>query len=164
MHTYRHTKWPSHRAWISSALKHMHCWRVCYGSTFTHKMVAPSLTFLAISSLSWASDTCSLSLSWSSNLCSSSSWVTTLQCGKKMVWWSLVLHPVFVFATQLASTFPSFPPPSSPVISVWDTVYEYETVGTLHWQTHADTQDTAKHQTRQRYKRREISLLVSKEL
>ena len=56
------------------------------------KVVVLPLTFLAISSLSWASDACSLSLSWSSNLCSNSSWVTTLQCRKKMVWQNLVLR------------------------------------------------------------------------
>ena len=64
-----------------------------------------------------------------------------------MVWWSKVFQPVFVFATQLVPTFSSPPPPSSPVISVRDAVYEYETVGTLHSQTHADTQDTVEHQT-----------------
>ena len=51
-----------------------------------------------------------------------------------------------MFATTLAPTFSS-PPSSSPVISVRDAVYEYETVGTLHSQTHADTQDTVEHQT-----------------
>ena len=62
-------------------------------------------------------------------------------------WWSLVLHPVFVHVTTLAPTFSSLLPPSSPVISVWDAIYEYETVGTPHSQTHADTQDTVEHQT-----------------
>ena len=90
-------------------------WRVCYDSTFTLKMVAPSLTFLAISSLSWASDACSLSLG---NLCSSSSCVTTLECRKKMVWCIEVFQLVLVFATTLAPTFSSPPPPSSPVVSV----------------------------------------------
>ena len=56
----------------------------------------------------------------------------------------------------LVPTFSSPPPPSLPVISVWDAVYEYETVDTLHSQTHADTQDTVEHQTiRQRQKKRE---------
>ena len=60
-----------------------------------------------------------------------------------------VFQPLFVFATPLAPTLSSSPPPPSlPVISVRDAVYEYETVGTLHSQTHADTQDTAEHQTR----------------
>ena len=57
-----------------------------------------------------------------------------------------------VFATPLVPTS-SPPPPSSPVICVRDAVYEYETVGTLHSQTDADTQDTVEHQTvRQRQK------------
>ena len=63
-----------------------------------------------------------------------------------------VFQPVSVCATPLVPTS-SPPPPSSPVISVQDAVYEYETVGTLHTQTHADTQDTAEHRTvRQRQK------------
>ena len=57
-----------------------------------------------------------------------------------------VFQPVSVFATPLVPTS-SPPPPSSPVISVRDAVYEYEAVGTLHSQTQADTQDTAEHQT-----------------
>ena len=67
-----------------------------------------------------------------------------------------VFQPVSVFATPLVPTSSSPPPPSSPVICVRDAVYEYETVGTLHSQTHADTQHTAEHQTiRQRQKRKE---------
>ena len=62
-----------------------------------------------------------------------------------------VFQPVSVFATPLVPTSSSLSPPSSPVTSVRDAVYEYETVGTLHSQTHADTQDTAEHQTRQRH-------------
>ena len=67
-----------------------------------------------------------------------------------------------VFATPLVPTSSSPPPPSSPVISVRDAVYEYETVGTLHSQTHADTQDTAEHQTvRQRQKTAHINKSAS---
>ena len=68
-----------------------------------------------------------------------------------MVWQSLVLRSSNQFATPLVPTSSSPPPPSSPVIGVRDAVYEYETVGTLHSQTHVDTQDTAEHQTRQRH-------------
>ena len=57
-----------------------------------------------------------------------------------------VFQPVSVCATPLVPTSSSLRPPSSPVISVRDAVYEYETVGTLHSQTHTDTQDTAEHQ------------------
>ena len=64
-----------------------------------------------------------------------------------MVWCIEVFQLVFVFATTLVPTFSSPPPPSSPVVSVRDAVYEYETVGTLHSQTHADTQDTVEDQT-----------------
>ena len=55
----------------------------------------------------------------------------------------------------MAPTTSSSPPPLFlPVISVRDAVYEYETVGTPHSQTDADTQDTVKHQRRgQRHKR-----------
>ena len=58
-----------------------------------------------------------------------------------------VFQTVVVLTIKLAPI--SSPPPSSPVISVQDAVYEYETVGTLHSQTHADSQDTVEHQTRQ---------------
>ena len=114
------------------------------------KMVTPPLTFLAISSLSWASDACSLSLSWSSNLCSMQLLLcdhTAVQGEDGMVkLCTEVFQRVSVFATPLVPTS-SPPPPSSPVISVRDAVYEYEAVGTLHSQTQADTQDTAEHQT-----------------
>ena len=67
-----------------------------------------------------------------------------------------VFQPVSVFATPLVPTSSSPPPPSSPVISVRDVIYEYGTVGTLHSQTHADTQDTVEYQTiRQRQKKEE---------
>ena len=60
-----------------------------------------------------------------------------------------VFQTVVVLTIKLAPTSSSLPPPSSPVISVRDAVYECETVGTLHSQTHADTQHTVEHQTRQ---------------
>ena len=65
-------------------------------------------------------------------------------------------------ATTLAPTFSSPLPPSLPVISVRDAVYEYETVGTLHSQTHADTQDTVEHQTRQKYKTHTVDTSILK--
>ena len=69
-----------------------------------------------------------------------------------------VYTTVLVLAKKTGTYSP--PPPSLPVISVRDAVYEYETVGTLHSQTHADTQDTVEHQTRQRDRRERRETII----